>query len=210
MRGGLLLGMTVSLALAAGTARADESVPAVTALPALPPVPPPPPPSLEVTPVTPAAPPVGFFDSWESPDGRATIGLDLILGMQTGVRAQGVVHQVGNRMVVAEGFYGVLFSKLGNSEAAGIGARMLFRRPGRDGCHAMLLGPGVNMFYQFHDDAQWILAPSVDLAWLRSIGDSGAGWQIGINAGLGVSVDGHKDGRDRVTPIISLFTGFKF
>ena len=136
--------------------------------------------------------------------------LDLIFGMQSGARVQAAVWQAGNRMVVAEGFYGALLTGLGTSEAAGFGGRYLIQRAGRDSCHSLIFGPGVNAFYQFHDDAQWILAPSVDLAWLRSIGDSGAGWQIGINAGLGVSVSGHKDGGDRVTPIISLFTGFKF
>jgi hypothetical protein len=202
MRVALLLGMTAAVALAAGPARADDPVPAVTAPPALPP----PPPGPQVV----APPGVFIGDPGEMADGRTTIALDLILGMQTGARLQGVVHQAAHRVFVAEGFYGALFSKLGSSEAAGVGGRVLFRRVGRDDCHAMLLGPGVNMFYQFHDDAQWILAPSLDLAWLRSIGDFGAGWQVGINAGLGVSVSGRERGGDAVTPIISIFTGFRF
>ncbi|MFO0841306.1 MAG: hypothetical protein U0797_02760 [Gemmataceae bacterium] len=67
--------------------------------------------------------------------------------------------------------------------------------------------PGI--YYNF-DDQYWMLAPTIDVAWVRAIGDSRA-WQIGLNAGLGVGVSGPPvRGVGRVTPLFSLFTGFRF
>ena len=76
----------------------------------------------------------------------------------------------------------------------------------------MLFGPGLNLFYEFRDGGEYLLAPSVDLSWLHSFG-CGGGWEIGLNAGLGVSLSNSRC-RDvkagDVTPLISIFTGLRF
>ena len=199
-------GTALAVALIVGSARAEEPAPFITGqAPAVPPpvvapVPPPPPPAVVEPGVVIGAP---------CDDYRTNFALDIILGMQSGVRGQMALWQVDNRVIVIEGFYGALLTKLGGSEAIGAGGRVLFRRTARDGCNSLLYGPGVNVFYQFDDDAQTILAPSLDVAWLRAIGDRG-GWQLGLSAGAGISVDGRREGEATATPIISLFTGFRF
>src|SRR5262245_52107434 len=50
-----------------------------------------------------------------------TFGLDLMLGMMTGIRAEGVLTRGDHGSLRAEGFYGALFTKFGASEGAGAG-----------------------------------------------------------------------------------------
>jgi hypothetical protein len=58
-----------------------------------------------------------------------------------------------------------------------------------------------------------MLAPSLDVAWVRAISSTGS-WQLGINLGIGIGLtDGYDyDNNDvgRVTPLISVYTGFRF
>jgi hypothetical protein len=76
-----------------------------------------------------------------------------------------------------------------------------------------VLGPGVNVFAQLKDDGVLMLAPSLDLSWLHGFG-GGGGWEIGLSAGVGIGLSGEpNDGdavRGRVTPILSVFSGFRF
>ena len=58
-----------------------------------------------------------------------------------------------------------------------------------------------------------MVAPTVELAWCRTIGSS-SGWLLGINAGVGIAISGKDTDGDkaagRVTPLISGFTGFRY
>src|SRR5262245_29710692 len=146
-------------------------------------------------------------------NGLGWITGQIMLGQQLGIRGQVTLGQADHWTFVGEGFYGLLLGKFSGSEAAGAGGRALLRRSSSDGCNSLLLGPGLNFLYQF-DGGLPILAPSVDLSWVNGFG--GGGWEIGMNAGVGVSL-GQRDrdhGRDvkdgQVTPIISIFTGFRF
>lgn len=146
-------------------------------------------------------------------NGLGWVSGQILLGQQLGIRGQVRVGQLENWTFVGEGFYGALLTKFGGSEAAGAGGRALLRRTSADGCNALLLGPGVNVLFQLDDGSVPVLAPSVDLSWLHGFG-GGGGWEIGINAGLGVSLGDGEHGGDvkagQVTPIISVFTGLRF
>jgi hypothetical protein len=122
------------------------------------------------------------------------------------------IFRQGHITYVAEGFYGALLSRFGASEATGGGGRALICRTSRDGNNTLLLGPGVNVFYQFDDDGLVVLVPSVDLSWLHGFG-GGGGWEIGLTAGVGVGVAGgtrHHDDVGQVTPLISVYSGIRF
>jgi hypothetical protein len=140
------------------------------------------------------------------------LSAQIILGQQTGLRGQVAVGHHGRWTFVGEGFYGALLTKFGSSEAAGGGGRALLRRTSPDGHNTLLLGPGVNVLCPFDDDESVLLAPSLDLSWLHGFG-GGGGWEIGINAGLGIPLTEERD-RDNdeghVTPIISIYSGFRF
>jgi len=146
----------------------------------------------------------------DSGDGGTMFDIDVMLGMLLGVRGQAAVYRNPYQAFVVEGFYGALLDRLATSEGAGAGGRYYFRRTDRAGCNSVLIGPGVGAYCHFHHEL-WMVAPTVDVAWVRAIGDRGA-WQLGLNAGLGVGVAGDSDttGVGRVTPLFSLFTGFRF
>ncbi|MBX9626716.1 MAG: hypothetical protein K2X82_23145 [Gemmataceae bacterium] len=143
---------------------------------------------------------------------RAAFGMDLMLGQQTGIRPNLAVYSTEHSSVVAEGFYGALFTKFGASEAAGAGARWVTTRGGRD---AVTLGPGVDVLFQLNDGGAVLLAPTVDVAWRRSFGDRAA-FHLGLSAGVGVGVSGRERRADddpvtgRVTPLIGFYTGLRF
>jgi hypothetical protein len=140
-------------------------------------------------------------------------GLDLMLGMMTGLRAEGSLWQAPGGSLRVEGFYGALFTKFGSAESLGAGLRWQTRRTAADGCHAIVFGPGCDVLFHLQDGNLVLLAPTVELAWHRTIRDT-AGWVLGINAGIGVAVGGDDTDGDsaagRVTPLISGFTGFRY
>ncbi len=194
-----------ALALAAPAAPAQEPAPYLTGGPAA--LPPPPPVVVEPLPAGPAPAP------GPAGGGQPLLGMDLMLGMQTGIRPQIGVWHTPDWGLMAEGFYGAMFTKFASTEAAGAGLRMVFRRNPRAGCDTVLLGPGVDMLCQFRDGGLWLLAPTIDVAWRHPIGES-SGWEIGLNAGIGIGVSGQERRDDpvsgRVTPLISLYSGLRF
>ena len=143
-------------------------------------------------------------------DGGTMFDIDVMIGMLMGIRGQAAVYRNPNQALVVEGFYGALLDRLETSEGAGAGGRYYFRRTDRAGCNSVLVGPGVGAYCHFRHDL-WMAAPTVDFAWVRAIGDLGA-WQIGLNAGLGVGFAGDSttNGVGRVTPLFTIFTGFRF
>ena len=143
-------------------------------------------------------------------DGGSMFDIDVMLGMLMGIRGQAAVYRTPYRAFVIEGFYGALLDRLEGSEGAGAGGRYYFHRTDGAGCNSVLIGPGVGAYCHFRHEL-WMVAPTVDVAWVRAIGDRGA-WQLGLNAGLGVGVAGDSDttGVGRVTPLFTLFTGFRF
>lgn len=165
--------------------------------------------ALNAPPVVEASPLPAIMPACNAP----VFGLDLFLGMMSGLRVDGALYRGPNGSLRAEGFYGALATKFGAAEAGGAGLRWQTRREGKDGCHAVVFGPGCDVFFHFDKGNLILLAPSVELAWSRTIGDT-AGWMLGINAGIGVAVSGRDtDGDDvvgRVTPLISGFTGFRY
>lgn len=142
--------------------------------------------------------------------GGSIFDIDAMLGMLMGIRGQVAVYRNPNHAVVVEGFYGALLDRLATSEGAGAGGRYYFRRTDGTGCNSVLIGPGAGAYCHFHQNL-WMVAPTTDVAWVRAIGDQAA-WQIGLNAGLGVGVASNRDSTNvgRVTPLLSLFTGFRF
>ena len=58
-------------------------------------------------------------------------------------------------------------------------------------------------------------APTVDIAWVHAISENGA-FELGLNAGIGIAVSDlpryyyERSEVGRVTPLFSLFTGFRF
>lgn len=142
------------------------------------------------------------------------LGLDLLVGQQTGIRPSLAVFRNERSAWVVEGFYGALLTRLGESEGAGVGVRWQTTRGGRD---SVTFGPGVDVLFNFRDGQATFLAPTVDLAWRRDFGDR-VGCVFGMNAGLGVGLSGTDGGRrwdrdpvaGRVTPLISVFGGLRF
>lgn len=141
------------------------------------------------------------------------LGVQILLGQQTGIRGQVTLARTDCCTFVAEGFYGMLATKFDSSEGAGTGVRALFRRTSHDGNNTILLGPGVNVFFPFDENSPSFIAPSLDISWLHGFG-GGGGWEIGISAGLGIALEdevGRGETRaGELTPIISLFSGFRF
>jgi hypothetical protein len=139
--------------------------------------------------------------------------MDLVLGMQTGIRPRVTAWTGGFGAVVVEGFYGALLTRLGASEGAGGGGRWLFRRAGRAGCDCVIFGPGVDVLCQFRNDGLTLIAPTVDFGWWHAIGEHSA-CELGINAGVGIGVSGQRsNGRDaagQATPLISVYGGLRF
>jgi hypothetical protein len=222
----------VTLALLGGVAKADEPT---SVLPVRPPVgtsqlPPmsgvPSPLVADAAPGTAVPPPVlapraplsGDFEHvppaggcpCATADGGSLFDIDLMLGMLMGIRGQMAVYRNPSRAVVVEAFYGALLDKLDTSEGAGAGARYYFRRTDPEGCNSLLIGPGVGAYDHFRHGL-WMVAPTIDVGWLRAIGNRG-GWEIGLNAGLGVGVAGQTGDSHigRVTPLFTFFTGFRF
>ncbi len=143
-------------------------------------------------------------------NGGPMFDLDVMLGMLMGIRAQAAVYRSPYVAVVAEGFYGAILDELGTGEGAGAAGRVYFHRTDRAGYNTILIGPGVGAYCHFHHDI-WMVAPTVDVSWVRPIGDL-ASWELGLNAGAGVGVAAGSDSSrvGRATPLISVFMGFRF
>lgn len=138
-------------------------------------------------------------------------GMDLMLGQQTGIRPSLGLYSSEKSSFLVEGYYGGLFTKFGASEGAGAGVRWVTSRGGLD---AVTIGPGLDVLFNFNHGRATFLAPTVDIAWRHSFGNS-AGLVLGLNAGLGVGLYGHRgdDGErvsGRVTPLISFYTGLRY
>jgi hypothetical protein len=196
------------LAVLGGLSRAAGQPPPVLVAP---PPPAPVPVMVPPPPLAPAAPlPAGGCPCPRG-DGSSLFALDVMLGMQLGLRGQVAVWRNPDGALMVEGFYGAMFDKLDSGEAAGAGGRYYLRRTDREGCNSILVGPGVDVDYHFHHQV-WLIAPTVDVAWAHAIGDL-ASWEIGLNFGVGIGLNhgtGDRDEAGRVTPLISLFTGLRF
>lgn len=205
------------VACGATAAPANESPPPVPS----PPVPSLPVPSLPVGDPQPPAPSTladktavmsgEWVTSGRSP--APVFGMDLMLGQQMGLRPSLAVYSTDRSSFLVEGFYGALLTKFGAAEAAGAGVRWMTTRGG--GLGAVAFGPGLDVLFHLDRGKAVILAPTVDVAWRRSLGERAA-FVLGLNAGVGIGVSGNRDDGDgdpvsgRVTPLISLYTGFRF
>jgi len=143
-------------------------------------------------------------------NGGPMFDLDVMLGMLMGIRAQAAVYRNPYLAFVVEGFYGAILDELATGEGAGGAGRVYFHRTDRAGYNSILIGPGVGAYCHFHHDI-WMVAPTVDVSWVRPIGDL-ASWELGLNAGVGVGVAGDSESNrvGRATPLISVFMGFRF
>ena len=139
-------------------------------------------------------------------------GLDLMLGQQMGVRPSLAVYSNERSSLVAEGFYGALLTKFGASEAAGVGARWVTTRGGRD---CVTLWPGVDVFFHLTRGRAVGRAPTGDVAGRHGFGDRAAA-VLGLTTGVGVGLSGGRNNdRDdpvsgRVTPMIGVYTGLRY
>lgn len=196
----------LTLAALPGVVRAQTAPPPAAPLPAAQPpaaLPPGTPVTVNQTVVIEAPPPEAR---------EPLLGLDLMVGQLSGIRPSFAVHRTDRTAIVIEGFYGGIFSKLGQSEGAGAGVRWNVTRGGRD---SVTFGPGVDVLFNFRDGNAVMLAPTVDLSWRRDFGDR-VGSVLGIQAGVGVGLSGQYSGQDdksaagQVTPLISVFGGLRF
>lgn len=134
--------------------------------------------------------------------------VELMLGQESGVRAQVALLRDGAGALVAEGFYGALFHDGGSSQALGAGGRYLIPLGGPWCGDSFYVGPGVDVFFQLDHDALILLTPSVDLAWKHELG-VGLEFEVGIDAGLGVGVAGRdKSGHSGVGDLTTLISGY--
>jgi hypothetical protein len=117
---------------------------------------------------------------------------------------------------LVEGFYGEMLSKFGASETVGAGVRWMLTSGGA--INSVTYGPGVDVLFHLDSGKAVILAPTVDVAWRHKIGERAA-FVFGINAGVGIGMSGKRGNDDlfftgpvvgRLTPLISLYTGFRF
>jgi hypothetical protein len=174
-------------------------------------VPPPPPPDAPVA--KPAGLPTGGCPCASGDEGTQ-FGVDVLLGQFLGIRGQAAIYRTPDRALVLEGFYGAILDKLGSGEGAGGGARYYFHRTDRTGNNSVLIGPGLGAYYHIREGV-WMAAPTVDIAWVHALSENGA-FELGLNAGVGIGLsDSRRDYYERtevgrVTPLISLFTGFRF
>jgi len=145
-------------------------------------------------------------------DSTTFITMDILLGMTTGIRSQ-VGFEVGPRQsIVAEVFYGGLFTKIGTTEAVGGGVRYQWRRVSTDQVNQLALSPGLAFYSAISGDERNILAPTMEVTWIRAFSPGNNwGWQIGLSAGIGVDAGGSDRGTTgEITPLISVFSGFRF
>jgi hypothetical protein len=144
---------------------------------------------------------------------EAIFSANLLLGYETGVRVEAAFSRQENLSFVAEAFYGAILSRMGSSEGAGGGVRAFFRRSSRYSTNSLLLGPGLDVLAQFHNNGLIMVAPTLDLSWLHGF-DGGAGWETGMNVGIGVGVASDMNNGDKhvgeVTPLISFYTGLRY
>lgn len=150
---------------------------------------------------------------------EAIVSANLMLGYQTGIRVEAAFLRQENRSFVAEAYYGLVASRMVSGEGAGGGVRAIFRKTSHYSTNSLLFGPGLDVLAQFKNDGVVMVASTVDLAWLHGF-DGGAGWETGINAGIGVGVAGstkhpfgfgdNHDYTGDVTPLISFYTGLRY
>jgi hypothetical protein len=136
-----------------------------------------------------------------------------MLGQELGIRGQVALINGIREAVVAEAFYGGLYTDIGSSQALGAGGRWLLWNSWPGTCDAFVFGPGVDVFFGLNHRSLILLTPSVDLAWAFRLAPR-LEWETGLDLGLGVGVSGHTaDGHSAVgdfTPLISLYTGLRF
>jgi hypothetical protein len=136
-----------------------------------------------------------------------------MLGQQLGVRGQVAVFRDADEAWVVEGFYGELYHNLGSSQTIGAGTRYLFRSTWPDFIGSLMVGPGIDVFFQLNHNSLILLTPSFEVGWLYNLGDR-LEFEIGLDAGLGIGVSGHtkngNSGAGEVTTLISVYTGIRF
>jgi hypothetical protein len=146
-------------------------------------------------------------------DREALFALELIAGQETGVRGQFALFRDANEAFVAEGFYGYLFHHLGSAQTLGAGGRYLIQTSWPDCVDSLLIGPGVDVFFQLNHNSLLLLTPSLDVAWLHALGNHFV-WELGLDVGLGIGVSGHTNHGSNavgdVVPLISIYTGLRF
>src|SRR5262249_33367271 len=127
-------------------------------------------------------------------DSLPPLALERLGGQTSGVRGQVPLFRDDFEALVVEGFYGHLFHDLGSSQALGAGGRIIWRAETLDCWNSILIGPGVDVFFQLNHHALILLTPSLDLAWMYEMAP-GLGFEVGLDAGLGIGVSGRtKDG----------------
>lgn len=199
------------LALLGGLARAEEPafpipnpLPAAAASPSSGALPP--------TPLSVLAdhPMIGAGCPCSYDNGGTMFDIDVMLGMLMGIRGQAAIYRNSSQALVVEAFYGALLDRLETSEGAGAATRYYFHRTDRAGYNSVLIGPGVGAYCHFRHEL-WMVAPTVDVALVRPVSELGA-FELGLNAGLGVGVagDANTNRVGRVTPLFTLFMGYRF
>ena len=145
-------------------------------------------------------------------DFNASVAIHLMLGTQTGVRTQLGFDLTDRSAVLVEGYYGGVFTRFASGEAIGGGVRWQFRRSSEDGINQLSFAPGASILSIFNGHERTMLAPTLELAWLRAFSPNGGwGWELGLSVGVGIDVGGSASGQTGdISPLISGFTGFRF
>ncbi len=165
----------------------------------------PPPPVWEVPPPPPAAPaaegPTAATFGQQDP-----LGLDILLGLPTGVRLSGTVLRRENRSYSLEAVAGLYII----APLVGVGGRFSWTAWAGQ-CNALALRPGVDVwaaeipfFGLGLGGGVWGVAGDVEVVWSH---DSGRRcWELGLDLGVAA---GHGN-RWGTVPLVSLVTGYRF
>ncbi|MGK5085160.1 hypothetical protein WDW37_17875 [Bdellovibrionota bacterium FG-1] len=137
------------------------------------------------------------------------VGLDLMIGLPTGLRAQFFPYKNKLLNVALEGVYGAD----GLSATYGGGVRVQFRVVS-GAKNALIISPGVDIYisptdpgFFGHYGTWYYVATDADIEWLHQFGDH---WAFELGTKLGGQLQIQADGNVRPLPVVSLFTGIRY
>ncbi len=158
----------------------------------------------------PAPPPV---DPLFAAGPNQRIELDVLIGLPTAVRLQGVIFGPPNCEFMLEGVAGLEYIL----PLMGAGARLRFA-PCRGECNALVIKPGIDGYYLvniFQDilggnAGAFLLGADVEIVWFHNFGSCGG--ELGVDLGVLGGKSHHDDGHISIhcLPIVSFIIGFRF
>jgi hypothetical protein len=151
--------------------------------------------------------------------------VQFMLGTEAGIRFQLGFDHACDHTWAGELFLGAAATRFGVGGVVGVGGRVHYTWMSGRWSDALLVSPGIDVFVLGgHDRRRGILepeypkedvlflAPTVDISWLHDFTPH-FGWELGLHVGLGVGLAGRdyrgESAGGMVTPLLSLYTGFR-